>query len=255
MTITLDDWLTGGLYAYLLVFCRIGAVLMTAPGFSEAFVSPRARLGAALLVSWPISLVAPGLPSAAPEEPAIIAQQVLAEIFAGALLGFGARMLFSAVRTAGQIAGQSMALSNIFAPPGAGFDAGSVLTSWMTIAALAMWFAADLHLAAILAAADSYVGIPAGVFAPMDASAEGVARLAGQSFALGVQLGAPFLLLGFIAYLALGLVNRLMAALPVFFVAMPGGILLGLWLFAAVAGVSLTVFAAVMERWLAAPYA
>lgn len=254
MTLTLDDWLSGGLYAYLLVFCRIGAMLMSAPGFSESFVAPRARLGAALLISWPISLVAPGLSNIAPDQPGTMVAQITAELFTGLLLGLGLRLLFMAVRIAGQIAGQSIALSNIFATPGSGFDAGSVLAAWMSIAALAVWFAADLHLDAIAATAESYALIPAGVFAPVGPAAEDFAQLAGRSFALGVQLGAPFLMLGFIAYLALGLVNRLMAALPVFFVAMPAGILMGIWLFAALSGASLIVFAGAVETWLAAPY-
>lgn len=254
MTLALDDWLSGGIYAYLLVFCRVGALMMTAPGFSEAFVAPRARLGAALLAAWPIALVAPGLPATAPDEPWVMAQEILAELFTGALLGFGARLLFAAVRIAGQIAGQAMALSNIFAAPGSGFDAGSVLTTWLAIGALALWFATGLHLLAIDAAAASFATIPPGRFANLGPAAESVAQLAADSFALGVRLGAPFLFLGFIAYLALGLVNRLMASLPVFFVAMPAGILLGLWLFSAVVGSSLTVFAAATEAWLASPY-
>lgn len=254
MTLALDDWLSGGIYAYLLVVCRVGAVMMTAPGFSEAFVAPRARLGAALLASWPIALVAPGLPTVPPDQPAILVQEIVAELFTGALLGFGARLLFVAVRIAGQIAGQSMALSNIFATPGSGFDAGSVLTTWLSLGALALWFATGLHLLAIDAAAQSFGTIPAGQFADLGPAAEGLARLAGDSFALGVQVGAPFLFLGFIAYLALGLVNRLMASLPVFFVGMPAGILLGIWLFSAVVGSGLTVFGAAMEAWLSAPY-
>ncbi len=248
----LAELLSAEIYAYLLVVARVSGALMVMPGVGETFVSARVRIILVLLVAWPIAVVTPGLP-AAPDHPGPMTLAIMAELFAGLLIGAGARILFMAARTAAQIGGQSMALSNVFAAPGMG-DGGSVLTSWMTIGALAMWFATGLHLVAIDAIAQSYAAIPAGQFPAIGASAEAVTRVFASAFALGVQLGAPFLLLGFIAYFALGLVNRLMQSLPVFFIVMPTGILGGLWLFALVIGSVLTVFSGAARSWLEAPF-
>lgn len=251
----LDALLSGQIYAYLLVVARVGAAMMVLPGIGEQFVSTRVRLLLVLLVSWPVALVAPGLPSETPEQPAVLAAHLGIEIFVGVMLGAGARILFSSLRLAAQIGGQSMALSNVFAAPGTGMDGGSVLATWLAIAGLAMWFASGLHLIAIDAIAGSYAALPPGASLDLGASGEAVTRTVSQAFALGVQLGAPFMILGFIGYFAVGLINRLMQALPVFFVLMPAGILGGIWLFALVAGASLLVFAGVMESWLSAPFA
>lgn len=253
--IALDALLSGQIYAYLLVVARVGAALMVLPGIGEQFVPMRVRLILVLVISWPIALIAPGLPASAPEQPAQMAGDLSVEIFAGLMLGIGARILFSALRTAAQIAGQSIALSNVFAAPGTGMDAGSVLATWMTIAGLAIWFATGLHLLAIDAVAASYTALPPRGPVDLGASAEAVTHTVVNAFALGVQLGAPFMILGFIGYFALGLVNRLMQQLPVFFIVMPLGILGGIWLFAMVAGASLLVFAGIAESWLQAPYA
>ena len=52
------------------------------------------------------------------------------------------------------------------------------------------------------------------------------------SFRLGVQIAAPFLFYGLAFNIGLGLVARLMPALPVFFIAVPAQIMLALALFA-----------------------
>lgn len=252
---SLDALLSGQIYAYLLVVCRVGAAMMVLPGIGEQFVSARVRLLLVLLISWPIAVVTPGLPTTAPDQPTQMAVDIVGEAFIGLMLGIGPRILFSALRLAAQVGGQSMALSNVFAAPGTGMDAGSVLASWAAIGGLALWFASGLHLVAIDAVAGSYAALPPGSVVDFGASAEAVTGVVTQSFALGAQLGAPFMILGFIGYFALGLVNRLMQQLPVFFVIMPAGILGGIWLFALVLGSSLMIFAATAESWLRTPYA
>ncbi|MAZ02231.1 MAG: flagellar biosynthetic protein FliR, partial [Sneathiella sp.] len=47
----LDEFLSVNIFAYLLVFIRLGAAFMVVPGFGEAFVPARVRLGIALTVS------------------------------------------------------------------------------------------------------------------------------------------------------------------------------------------------------------
>ena len=50
-----------------------------------------------------------------------------------------------------------------------------------------------------------------------------VVQLVSSSFALGLQLAAPFLVFGFAVYAALGVLSKLMPQLQVFFVAVPIG--------------------------------
>ena len=57
--------------------------------------------------------------------------------------------------------------------------------------------------------------------------AELVIRLVSSSFALGIQLAAPFLVFGFAVNAAIGLLARMMPQLQVFFIAMPVNMLVG----------------------------
>ncbi len=78
------------------------------------------------------------------------------------------------------------------------------------------------------------------------------ARLLAATFRLAVGLAAPFILYGLVLNLALGLVNRVMPAMPVFFVGTPVMLLVGVGLFMVTAGAMLTGFAAALGGWLGA---
>ena len=47
----LGDILPGTIFGFMLVFARVGAIIMVMPGFGEPFVSPRVRLGIAVAVT------------------------------------------------------------------------------------------------------------------------------------------------------------------------------------------------------------
>ncbi|HET7336142.1 MAG TPA: flagellar biosynthetic protein FliR, partial [Rhizomicrobium sp.] len=67
-------------------------------------------------------------------------------------------------------------------------------------------------------------------------------RLVSGSFALGLQLAAPFLVFGFAINAAIGLLARLMPQLQVFFIAMPVNILVGFFLMMLIMGSLMTMF-------------
>ncbi len=70
-----------------------------------------------------------------------------------------------------------------------------------------------------------------------------LARFLAGSFEIGLAIAAPFVVVGLVFYLGLGLLNRLMPQVQIFFIAMPLQILLGMVLAA------LTV-SAMMLFWL-----
>ena len=84
--------------------------------------------------------------------------------------------------------------------------------------------------------------IPPGAPLPTADMAELAIRLVGSSFALGLQLSAPFLVFGFAVSAAIGLLARLMPQMQVFFVAMPINLLLGFFLMMLLIGSMMTVF-------------
>src|SRR3546814_468065 len=96
---------------------------------------------------------------------------------------------------------------------------------------ISLVFATNLHLLALQAAYDSYT-----LFPPMQAPAFGdfaevATHMVSGSIALGVKLAAPFIVYGIVFNVALGLLNRLMPSLQIFFIMQAPQIALSLILF------------------------
>ncbi len=98
------DWLPQTAFFYLLVFSRVGAMLMLAPAFGENAIPSRIRLGFALIFSMIVyPLVADKLP-AIPQNLTAMGFMVLREVAVGLILGGIARMIVMATQTAGSLA-------------------------------------------------------------------------------------------------------------------------------------------------------
>jgi len=248
---TLETLVTAEIYGLLLVLVRVGAALSMLPGFGEMAVPMRARLAVALGISLALSAVAPGLPATVPGQPAVLFTQVAGEFVAGAVIGITARILFATLQIAGQLISQSAGLSNIFASPGTGFEGGSVVGSWLMIGGLVLIFLSDLHHGLIRALLDSYRLMPAATLPPLSALAEITAEAVTLAFRMAAQFAAPFLVLGLLYNVGLGLINRAMPAFAVFFIGLPVSILGGLVVLSITVGAILTGFLALYGDWLA----
>ncbi|MEO3433745.1 flagellar biosynthetic protein FliR [Inquilinus sp. CAU 1745] len=224
----LAELLTGDIFAFLFVFIRIGAALMVLPGIGDAYVTPRIRLVLALLFS---ALLLPGLMSALPpppDDPLVLAIMVAGEAIIGLFLGLIARFLLAALEVAGTVISFQASLANAFVFNPAMTTQGTLIGAFLTVTGLTVLFATDMHHLMLLAIADSYSVFPPGALPPLDDMANMMTRLAADSFSIGIRLSAPFLVIGMIFYLGLGLLNRLMPQMQIFFVAMPAQIMLGL---------------------------
>ena len=82
-------------------------------------------------------------------------------------------------------------------------------------------FVTNTHHVMLGAVVDSYSLFLPGRSIDMGDIGLMMARRVAESFTLGVQLASPFIVTGLTYYLGLGLLGRLMPALPVFFVGLP----------------------------------
>jgi len=216
------------------------------PGIGEQLISPRARLGFALLLSLVLfPLTRTLLPATG--TPAAIVATLIGEIAIGFVLGLSVRMVMAALQTAGTIVAQQLGLAFAMSvDPAMGGQQASI-GNLLTLLGLTLVFSADLHHLALAAIRDSYTILPpaetpaAGLAAAGDAAALGI-RAAGRGFALAVQIAAPFIAFAILFNLGIGILSRLMPQLQVFFIAMPATILLGMLVFLAVIGVMMGVF-------------
>ncbi len=224
----LSELLPAEIYGVLFVFVRVGAALMFMPAFSEPFVLPRARLILALFISLIIYPVLSDVIPALPSNPFALLLLVIGEAVVGLFLGTMARIMMGAMSTAGMILSTMTALANALTNDPTAAQQGSIAGSLLSTLALLIIVILNLHHLLLIALIDSYALFVPGQGLPMGDFSDMFARIVGKSFALGFQIASPFVGLGLIFFLSLGLMTRLMPQIQIFFVAMPLQILLGI---------------------------
>jgi flagellar biosynthetic protein FliR len=247
----LAQFLNQEIYRGFLVFIRVGAALSFLPGFGEHAVPVRARLFVCIATALALTPGIEGLPASIPGQADELLRQFAGEMIVGAFIGLGAKLFVSALLLAGSLAGQAIGLGNPFAMQGVGMEGGSVLSGTLVIAGTAAVFVTDLHYLMLDAIARSYAVWPAAQIPDLGALAGRYSQLVAATFRLGVGMASPFLVFGIVMNVALGLVNRVMPAMPVYFVGTPGMLYIGLMVFAATAGAMVTAYLAALSGWLA----
>jgi len=217
-------------------------MIMLLPGIGEQGISPRMRLTVALILAAVLvplhradyHLVTNTL------GPAIV--MVVEEIIIGAVLGLSARLTISALDVAGSLIAQALGLGFVTAVDPSQGEQGVIISNFLTMLAITLFFATDMHHLVLAALNDSYT-----LFAPGEVPATGdvaalVTKTVSGAFRVGVQLSAPFLVFGLIFNIGLGVLSRLMPAMQVYFLAMPLSILGGFLFLVVVLGAMMGMF-------------
>jgi flagellar biosynthetic protein FliR len=227
------NWLPETAYFYVLIFARVGAMLMLIPALGETAIPARMRLSFALAfaaVLYPI--VSPQLPALPTNLPEMVVV-VLHEVTVGLILGAITRLAVSGTQAAGAIIASSSGLSVAQATdPTNGGVQGALIGAFLSFLGITLIFATDLHHVALSAIHDSYM-----IFTPKEPlmfgdAAQTVVDTVAGAFVIGVQMSAPFIVFGLVFNLGMGILSRLMPQLQVFFIAMPATVGVGLILMA-----------------------
>src|ERR1700759_4921166 len=242
MTIQLPA-LSGLILTYLLVFSRVGAMVMLLPAIGEMGVPSRVRLVLALAIAFALTpQVQANYPAVEPSTTVALVILIAQEITAGVLVGAMARIIMRALQVAGYLIATQTGLAYAQTLDPTQNTQGAVLGNFMSLLGTTLIFMTNMHHLAIGAIAGSYRMLPPGGQLPTADMAQLVIRLVSSSFALGFQLAAPFLVFGFAVYAALGILAKLMPQLQVFFVAVPINILCGFVILLAMLGSMITLF-------------
>jgi flagellar biosynthesis protein FliR len=232
---------------FLLMFARIGTMVMLLPGLGEVNVPQRVRLTLALmltLVLFPLhrSAFTLDLKSFTP-----VLMMLGQELFIGLVLGLAARLTISALQVAGSIIASQLGLGFVTAVDPTQGQQGVILSNFLTILGITLIFTTDLHHHVIAALHDSY-----SLFRPGEVPLTGdvaalVTRSTAAAFRVGVQLAGPFLVFGLLFNVGLGLLARLMPQMQVFFVGVPLAILAGFAALILVIGAMMGTFLGYLE--------
>ncbi|EIZ78713.1 flagellar biosynthesis protein FliR [Novosphingobium sp. Rr 2-17] len=244
--------LPGEVTRFLILFARVGSVLMLLPVFSEDAVPPKIRLMMGLGMSaglWGLigSRIAP-----VAADSAALPGIIIAEILTGLAIGMIIKIMFLAAAMAGSIISLQIGLSSALINDSAQGGQAAVLSKLVSVAAVVVCMGMGLHHQWIAAIVHSYAMFPVGALPPSADFAQLAILTIGKAMSLSITLAAPLLVYGTVFNLALGLSTRLAPAIQVFFLVQPLNLLLGLALFASLIGGILTAFSTALSLWLQA---
>ncbi len=211
--------------AILLATIRVTAWLAVAPPFNTRAIPGMVKVAISLALAMAIG---PGLASTVPPPELFpIITAVLFQVVVGLSLGFLAKMLFSAIQSAGELIdlASGFTLASLYDP--VSNISVSMFGRVNQLVAVTLLFATNGHLLLLRGFMTSYDALP---MQPVSISVltRTVTANVGTFFVAALEIAAPVLVVLFLADLALGLVSRAVPSLNIFVISFPVKILLTL---------------------------
>ena len=206
-----------------LLFCRIGACLMIAPGLSDSQIPVQVRLFVALGATLALAPMLPqrGAARRALEAHRHDAADRLRAARPARVIGVLARLFFSALETLAFAAATMLGARQSVRRRGRPVQSLPPLATLITLGATTMIFVADLHWQIVIALVDSYRRLPFGSAFDARRSLAEIGGVLGQSFLIAARVASPFFLYSVIVNFAMALVNRVTPQIAIFFIAPP----------------------------------
>jgi flagellar biosynthetic protein FliR len=233
--------------AFMLVFARIGTMLMLLPGLGELTMPVRVRLTVALVLA---AVLLPLHQNAYHIDLTSLAPSITMlgrELLIGGMLGMTARLAMSALQIAGSVVAQQLGLGFVTAVDPTQGQQGVIVGNFLSVLGITLIFATDMHHMVIAALDDSYTLFTPGTVPLMGDIAVLTTQTIASAFKIGVQLSAPFLVFGMLFNIGLGVLSRLMPQMQVYFIGLPLSIMIGLLILVLVLGAMMTTFLGSIE--------
>src|SRR5579871_1088185 len=233
--------------AFMLVFARVGAMVMLLPGLGETNIPVRIKLSVALLLALIILPLHRADYHIDMNSMAALLVLMIYEILIGVVLGATARVTLAALQVAGAVIAQQLGLGFVTTIDPTQGQQGVLIGNFLTLLGVTMLFATDSHHLVIAALNDSYSIFRPGEVVPSGDVAELATRAFTAAFKIGMQLAAPFLVFGLVFNIGLGVLARLMPQMQVYFVGVPLSIMAGFLIFALVLTAMMGTFIAYFD--------
>jgi flagellar biosynthetic protein FliR len=235
---------------FLLMFARMGTLVMLMPGFGERNIPVRMRLTIAVLLTLVMFPLQRGAYQVDMSSFAPLLLLLFGELAVGFVMGLAVRVALTAVQVAGTVIATQLGLGFVTTVDPTQNQQGALLGTFFSLLGITLVFATNLHHVAIAALANSYQAFAPGVVPATGDALQLSVKMVADAFRIGVQLSAPFLLFGLVFNVGLGLLARLMPQLQVYFLAMPlsifGGFIILMVLVGAMMGVYLDFIGGVL---------
>lgn len=216
----------------LLLFLRMLGLFTTAPILSNRLVPIQMRVavsfGAAVIL-LPLFIARPDSPLPA-QNLLQIAPVAIRELMVGMVIGFVTSITFAGIQLAGQLLDLNMGLSLVNVLDPTTNTQVPLLGNLLYIISILIFFVIGGHLWLITAVMESYAIVPLGMAEVTPQLTEAILIMTARMFVVGVKIAAPIVAALFLTIVALGILNRAVPQLNVFFMGLPLQFAIGIFM-------------------------
>ncbi len=236
---------------FLFILTRIASFVTALPVLGGGGTPPfiKALLVVAMtFVLFPV--VSGNFPPPLPNPPPVsinlglVVQGMLSEISIGLVIGFGARMIFSAVELGAEIAGMQIGfgVANAFDPI-SNQQVSLMRQVYMAVATLIFLSIYGDH-SVLKALAYSFKWVPTTGFTVKGPLIEAIIKLGSELFIVGMKIAAPITIALLLTQMAMGVISRVVPQIQVFLFSFPLTIGIGLIVF----GLSMSLYVSLLKE-------
>ena len=223
----LNDYLAINVFHLFLIFARMSVVFMLMPGVSAGYIPVRIRLILALMITILILPIVQDTLPLQPDTPAELVKLIVIEVIIGGFIGGLIQILMAALDMAGHMMSMAVGLMNAFVQDPVAEQQSAIIIGFLNLVAIALIFIIGLHHVMIMAIVDSYSLFQVGAPLFSEDMFSMIVSLMVQTFHMAIRLAAPLVVFEMIFQVTSGILSRLSPQLNVFFVVLPGKIMLG----------------------------
>jgi len=206
---------------FLICLARVAALVGSMPVFSGAQTPMRIKAGLAIVFTLVVFPVVSQFLPRIPFEPFTLGVLLAKEVMLGLMVGFVARLIFTAVEFGGTVIGYQMgfAAANVFDPQNQ--RQSSMIAQFQNVFAILIFLAVDGHHLLLRAMVESFRMLPPGTENLSGEAIPYLMELTSRMFVFAVKLSAPILAVLLISALAMGVMARVFPQLNVFMLSYP----------------------------------
>ena len=218
------------LQGFFWVLIRVSTLFFLLPLFGARNIPSMWKAGLSFVVAIILTPVVPvpaSLPVSAPE----IILGILSEVLMGFILSLTIRMFLSASEMGGQFMSFQMGFSMAAAVDPQTGASSNVLTQFLYIFTLLLFFSMNGHHMFIKIMASSFYSVPPNSISFHTAIGNELIKASANMFLLGIKIAAPILVALFLSNLCLGIIARTVPQVNILMVGFPINLCIGFVIF------------------------
>lgn len=215
---------------FLWILIRVSTLFFLLPLFGARNIPSLWKAGLSFVIAIILAPVVP-MPANLPVSALEIIIGILSEVLMGAILAITVRLFLAASEMGGQFMSFQMGFSMARAVDPQTGTSSTVLTQFLYIFTILLFFSMNGHHMLIRIMASSFYSVPPNSISFQATIGAEIVKAGANMFILGVKIAAPIMVSLFLSNLCLGIIARTVPQVNILMVGFPINLCIGLTLF------------------------